>query len=383
MRRIVSKLPEVGTTIFTTMSSLAKKCSAINLGQGFPDFDCPQEIKDRINFHLQQGRNQYAPMSGVPELKWAIADKIKRSYGLELDADREVTVTAGATQGLFTAIMALVGRGDEVIVIEPAYDSYVPSIVLAGGKPVTCELDPPDFTMNWERLASLVTSRTKLIVINTPHNPIGKIFSEKDMLALQDLVTTHDLFVLSDEVYEHLVFDDANHQSVCRFKALFERSFAVYSFGKTFHATGWKMGYVVAPEDLMKEFRKVHQFNVFSANSFVQYALADILTNPASYDYLPSFFQKKRDLLSHHLAGSGFRPISCEGTYFQLFDYTKLSDMDDLAFCKYLTTQHGVAAIPISVFYTSQRQAGVMRLCFAKKEDTLISAAARLQRVRQ
>ena len=376
---IQSKLPDVGTNIFSVMSALANQHGAINLSQGFPDFDCPTELQDRVNFHLRNEKNQYVPMAGVPLLRERLALKMENAYGQPINPDTEITITAGATQALFTAITAFVHPGDEVILIEPAYDSYRPAIELAGGVPVIHELHGPDYQMDWERFGKLISTKTKMIIINTPHNPIGKIRSEADMRTLERLTDGTDILVLSDEVYEHLIYDGQLHQSVLRFPKLYKRSLIVYSFGKTFHSTGWKMGYCVAPELLMREFRKVHQFNVFSCNSFVQYGIADYLENPEHYQQLPAFYQQKRDFFQSELAGSALKPLSSEGSYFQLYDYSAVSDLPDTEFAKYLTTEIGVAVIPVSAFYSSGRDEKVVRFCFAKKEATL-AAAGRLLR---
>jgi len=378
---IQSKLPDVGTNIFSVMSALANEHEAINLSQGFPDFDCPTELQDRVNFHLRNEKNQYVPMAGVPLLRERLALKMENAYGQPINPDTEITITAGATQALFTAITAFVHPGDEVILIEPAYDSYRPAIELAGGVPVIHELHGPDYQMDWERFGKLISTKTKMIIINTPHNPIGKIRSEADMRTLERLTDGTDILVLSDEVYEHLIYDGQLHQSVLRFPKLYKRSLIVYSFGKTFHSTGWKMGYCVAPELLMREFRKVHQFNVFSCNSFVQYGIADYLENPDTYQQLPAFYQQKRDFFQQKLIGSALKPLASEGSYFQLYDYSAVSDLGDKEFAKYLTTEIGVAVIPVSAFYSSGRDEKVVRFCFAKKEETLAAAGRLLRRL--
>ncbi len=378
---IQSKLPNVGTTIFSVMSALANKHNAINLSQGFPNFDCPEALKQMVNKHLQEGKNQYVPMAGVPALRQRLVDKIDRMTGHSINPDTEITITAGATQALFTAIATFVSAGDEVILIEPAYDCYRPAIEVVGGIPIAYELVAPDYTINWQEIKNLVTEKTKMIIINTPHNPIGKTLKASDLKALEDLTKGTDILVLSDEVYEHLIYDGANHQSVLRYPELFKRSLAVYSFGKTFHNTGWKIGYIVAPDYLMKEFRKVHQFNVFSVNSFVQYGIADFLEDPESYLTLPNFYQQKRDFFGKTMEGSRLQPSSSEGTYFQLFDYSNISDEADTDFAKRLTIEHGVASIPVSVFYTSGRQDKMIRLCFAKTEDLLESAGKLLREI--
>ncbi len=381
MVRIISKLPEVGTTIFTVMSALASEHNAINLSQGFPNFDTPQALKDKVAYYLQNGKNQYCPMAGLIDLREVLADKMQSLYGLRPSPDSEITITAGATQAIFTAITTFIDKGDEVILIEPAYDSYRPSIELVKGVPVPYELSAPDFKIDWEELGALVTVRTKMIIINTPQNPIGKTLKQEDLESLQKLTEGTDIIVLSDEVYEHLIYDDQLHQSVARYPDLYNRSLLVYSFGKTFHSTGWKIGYCVGPEYLMSEFRKVHQFNVFCVNSFEQYALADYLKNPEPYLELPAFYQAKRDFLQSSLEGSKLKPLPSEGTYFQLYDYSEISDEPDTDFAKRMTTEYGVAAIPVSVFYSSGKQNGVIRLCFAKTEDMLAQAGKLLKAI--
>ena len=378
---INSKLPTVGINIFSIMSAMANQYGAINLSQGFPDFDCPKDLQNRVNFHLKNGKNQYVPMAGVPLLRERLAKKMENSYGQRIDSDTEITITAGATQALFTAITAFVRNGEEVILIEPAYDSYRPAVELAGGIPIIYELEGPDYQIDWKSFGKLISPNTKMIIINTPHNPIGKIRSEEDMRALEELTKETDILVLSDEVYEHLIYDGKKHQSVLRFPDLFKRSLLVYSFGKTFHSTGWKMGYCVGPELLMREFRKVHQFNVFSCNSFVQYGIADFLEDPATYQQLPEFYQQKRDYFQNQLFGSALNPLSSEGSYFQLYDYSAVSDLPDTEFAKHLTKEIGVAAIPVSVFYSSGRDEKVVRFCFAKKEETLAAAGKLLKEI--
>lgn len=363
------------------MSALANEHGAINLSQGFPNFDTPEDLKDRVAYYLQNGKNQYCPMAGLIDLRKVLAKKMKSLYGIDVDPVTEITVTAGATQAIFTAITTFIDKGDEVILIEPAYDSYKPSIELVKGIPVAYELSAPDFKINWDDLAELITARTKMIIINTPQNPIGKTLKEEDLLALQEITRGTDIIVLSDEVYEHLIYDGKLHQSVARYPDLYQRSLLVYSFGKTFHSTGWKIGYCIGPEQLMSEFRKVHQFNVFCVNSFEQYALADYLQNPEPYMSLPAFYQQKRDFLQLALKDSKLKPIHSEGTYFQLYDYSAISDIDDTEFAKQLTIDHGVAAIPVSVFYSSGKQNKVVRLCFAKTEDVLDQAGKLLSAI--
>ncbi len=375
---IKSKLPNVGTTIFTVMSALAEQHQAINLSQGFPNFDTPDELKRLVSHYMNKGMNQYAPMAGLPILRGRLADKIEKMYGTQIDPTTEITITAGGTQALFTAITTFVRKGDEVILIEPAYDSYAPSVELCGGIPKPYRLSPPQYNINWADFKSLMSDKTRMIIINTPHNPTGKTLKDNDLQELEKLVEDTNILILSDEVYEHLIFDGQKHQSVLRYPNLFKRSIAAFSFGKTFHATGWKMGYVVAPEYLMSEFRKVHQFNVFSVNTPVQYAIADFLEDENTYLSLPDFYQSKRDYFLQLMTDSRFKPLKSEGTYFQLFNYEAISDESDVAFSKRLTTEFGVAAIPVSVFYSDNFDAKVIRLCFAKTEDTLTKAAERL-----
>ena len=378
---ITSKLPAVGTTIFTVMSALANKHGAINLSQGFPNFPTSQRLNDLVYHYMQQGFNQYAPMPGVPALRERIANKANRLYGAKLNPDEEVTITAGATQAIFTAITTFVKHDDEVIILEPAYDSYQPVVELNGGTVVPYRLKAPDYEVDWELMKKLITPSTRMIIINTPHNPTGSTLKAKDLQALQDLTDDTDILILSDEVYEHLIYDGNQHQSILRFPKLWQRSLATYSFGKTFHNTGWKMGYCLAPKHLMKEFRKVHQFNVFSINTPIQYALADYIEDASTYLSLPAFFQQKRDFFLQALDGSRLRPLSCEGTYFCNFDYSDISSEDDMAFAKRMTIEYGVAAIPVSAFYSNPTNDKVIRLCFAKTEETLEKAGALLRKI--
>ncbi len=376
-----SRLPNVGTTIFTVMSALAAEKNAVNLGQGFPDFDCDPKIVDAVTRAMQGGLNQYPPMAGVPKLRQAIADKIGKLYGRAYDADSEITVTAGATQALLTAILCAVHPGDEVIVLEPCYDSYLPAIELAGGKPVPVTLDAPHFRIPFDRLAAAITPRTRMILINTPHNPTGTIWREEDMRQLAELLAGTDILLLSDEVYEHMVYDGQSHQSVARHPELARRSFVVSSFGKTYHVTGWKVGYVAAPAALMAEFRKVHQFNVFTVNTPVQHGLADYMADPAPYLELPAFYQAKRDYFRAGLADTRFKLLPSDGTYFQCVDYSAISEMSEADFAMWLTREIGVAAIPVSAFYSQPRESGVVRFCFAKREETLALALERLRKL--
>jgi methionine aminotransferase len=377
---IESKLPHAGTTIFAVMSGLAQECGAINLSQGFPDFAVSPELIALVNEKMKAGYNQYAPMPGILPLRERIAEKIQRLYGAAYDPGAEITITAGGTQALYTAITATVQPGDEVIVFEPAYDSYVPAVTLAGGLPVPLHLKPPHYGIDWDEVAQAVTLRTRMIVINTPHNPAGSVLAREDMERLQEITDDTDILVLSDEVYEHVIFDGLPHESVTRYPGLVPRSFVVFSFGKTYHATGWKTGYVLAPAHLMVEFRKVHQFNVFAANTPIQHALAGYM-GEGHYDGLPSFYQAKRDAFLSYMTGSRFRPLPCRGSYFALFDYSDLSDEKDTDYAVRLTREHGVAAVPVSVFYTDPPDRRILRFCFAKEDATLRAAAERLQKV--
>jgi len=357
------------------MSQLAYEHKAINLSQGFPDFEVSAELISLIDHNMKLGHNQYAPMTGIPLLRQRISDKINRAYKIKYDPDKEINVTAGATQGIFTAIAAMVRDEDEVIIFEPAYDSYAPAVELCGGIVKYARMEPPDYKINWPEVSRMVTHRTRMIIINTPHNPTGSILREDDLLALQHLTKKTDIVVLSDEVYEHLIYDGLPHESVCKYPGLAERSFVTGSFGKTFHATGWKMGYVLAPENLMKEFRKSHQFVVFTCNTPVQYAIAEFLGNEKNYRDLPKFYQKKRDHFIKAISNSRFDIIPCHGTYFQLLDYSRISDENEMDFARRLILEYGIAAIPVSPFYHMGDEHRVLRFCFAKKEETLNKAA--------
>lgn len=379
---IQSKLPAGGTNIFTIMSKLATEHKAINLGQGFPDFECDEKLKKLVSKYVTEGKNQYCPLAGLPKLNETLSTKMERLYGLPIDPSSQICVTAGATQALYTAIMAFVNQGDEVIIFEPAYDCYTPQIQLAGGIVKPYQMTYPDYAIDWNRVKEMVSDKTRMIVINTPHNPSGTVLNKEDMQSLEDIVKNTNIIVLSDEVYEHLIYDGEEHQSVMRFPNLFEQSMAVFSFGKTLHATGWKMGYVVGPEYLVSEFKTVHQWNVFCTNSFVQFAIADYLADSANYDYLPSFFEKKRDTINRLLADTPLIPKVAKGTYFQAYSYEAVSDLPDLEFAKYLTSEIGVAAIPMSPFYTHAPGDKVIRLCFAKEEKTIEAAAERLMKLK-
>jgi len=376
-----SRLPEVGTTIFTVMSALAQQHGAINLSQGFPDFDAPGELIDLLAQAARGGHNQYAPMGGVPVLREAIAAKVQALYGASYDAADEITVTAGATQALFTAIAALVRPGDEVIAFTPVYDSYAPSVALQGGRMVYADLAPPAYRPDWEAVRALITPRTRMVIINTPHNPSGAVWTPDDMTALAELVRDTDIIVLSDEVYEHMVFDGGRHESVMRHPALAERAVVVSSFGKTYHITGWKIGYALAPRELMAEFRKVHQFNVFTVHTPSQVALATFMARPGWYEQLRALYQGKRDIFRQALASSRFELLPCQGTYFQCVKYAAISDEGDRAFVERLIREHGVAAIPVSALYPNGDDHRVIRFCFAKSATTLEQALERLTRL--
>lgn len=377
---IVSRLPAVGTTIFTIMSRLAQECGAINLSQGFPDFSAEDVLFERVAHWMRAGHNQYAPMAGVPALRAAIAAKVEALYGAAYDPEHEVTVTAGATQALFTAVAALVHPGDEVIVFEPVYDSYVPAIELQGGVVRRARLAAPEYRPDWQAVRALVTPRTRMIMINTPHNPTGTVWTAADLAELAAITRGTGIVVVADEVYEHIVFDGQLHQSVARVPELADRSVIVSSFGKTYHVTGWKVGYVLAPRELMAEFRKVHQFNVFTVNTPVQLALADYMGDASRHLGLAAFYQGKRDFFRAGLAATRFELLPCAGTYFQTVRYAAISDQADTAFVDWLTREVGVAAIPLSAFFGDGRDERVIRFCFAKREDTLAAAFERLQR---
>ena len=376
---IESKLPKVGTTIFTVMSQLAAQHQAINLGQGFPDFDGPPRLREALTRAMAEGKNQYSAMAGIPKLREQIALKTERLYARPVNPDTEITVTSGATEALFAAIALLVRPGDEVIVLDPCYDCYEPAIELNGGQAVHVPLTPADFSVDWDQVNSACGSRTRAIIINTPHNPCGSVFSTSDLNALAEIVRRHDLLVIADEVYEHIIFDGLIHQSVLRHPELAERSFVISSFGKTYHCTGWKVGYCIAPAALSNEFRKVHQYLTFCTFQPAQWALAEVLAaDPQHYLNLPAFYQAKRDQFAALLAGSRFRLLPVAGAYFQIADYSAISDRDDLSFCEWLTREIGVAAIPVSAFYESPPELRLIRFCFAKTEPTLVAAAERL-----
>ena len=378
---VTSRLPRVGTTIFTVMSALAQQHGAVNLGQGFPDFDCDPRLIDAVNAAMRAGLNQYPPMAGVAALRDAVAAKIDAMYGHHFDAATEITITAGATQAIITAILALVHPGDEVIVLDPCYDSYDPNIVLAGGVAVHLPLTLGSFRPDFARLAASLTPRTRAIVINTPHNPSATVWSRAEMERLAELLRPTDVIVIADEVYEHMVFDGGQHQSVVRFPGLAERSVLVSSFGKTYHVTGWKVGFAAAPAALMAEFRKVHQFNVFTVNTPMQHGIAAFMADASHHLGLPAFYQAKRDLFRAGLAQTRLRLLPSEGSYFQCIDYSAVSDLPEAAFCRWLTETAGVAAIPLSAFYEGGFEQRIARFCFAKKDETLELALERLARL--
>ncbi|ELN2735124.1 pyridoxal phosphate-dependent aminotransferase [Pluralibacter gergoviae] len=377
-----SKLPALGTTIFTQMSALAAEHGAINLSQGFPDFDGPDYLQARLAHHVAQGANQYAPMTGVPALREAIADKTAELYGYRPDAASDVTVTAGATEALYAAITALVREGDEVICFDPSYDSYAPAVQLSGGILQRIALQPPQFRVDWQAFAGLLSERTRLVILNTPHNPSATVWRQADFAALWQAIADREIYVISDEVYEHICFADGGHASVLAHPQLRQRAVAVSSFGKTYHMTGWKVGYAVAPAAISAELRKIHQYLTFAVNTPAQLALADMLRHaPEHYRDLPAFYRARRDLFINALSSSRLEVLPCEGTYFLLVDYSAVSDLDDVSFCRWLTTEVGVAAIPLSVFCDGPFPHRLVRLCFAKQEATLLAAAERLCRL--
>jgi methionine aminotransferase len=378
---IISKLPHVGTTIFTVMSKLAAECGAINLSQGFPDFPIDGRLSALVDAAMKAGHNQYAPMPGLPPLREAISDKIQRLYGFRYDPDTEVTVASGGTQAIFTAIGAVVHPGDEVIIVDPAYDCYSPTVELFGGKPVHVRLGN-DMKFDPEAVKAAITPKTRMLMINTPHNPAGTILRDADMKRIADMLRGTDIILLSDEVYEHLVFDGEPHASAINYPELRDRAFVIFSFGKVFHTTGWKMGYALAPKTLMAEFRKVHQFNVFSVNTPMQHALATYLKEPANYETVSSFYQAKRDRFADGMKKSRFRLLPCEGSYFQTVDYSAISDENDLDFAQRVTREFGVATIPLSPFYKEPpSEQRLLRFCFAKQDATLDAAIEKLCRI--
>ncbi len=381
MINIPSRLPDVGTTIFTVMSKMALDYGAINLSQGFPDFPMDEKLIGLVNRYMMEGYNQYAPMPGVPELNRSIAEVVSETYSRNIDAEKEVTVVAGGTEALFSAIAAFISPGDEVILFDPSYDSYDPSVRLNGGVPVHIELTPPRFAIDWDLVEKKINDKTRMIMINTPQNPTGAVMSQNDMLSLERIVLKHGLIVISDEVYERIIFDGLLHQSVIRYPGLYSQSVAAFSFGKTFHATGWKVGYTVAPEWLTKEIRKTHQFITFSVNTPVQKALAEYLKDPDTYQTIGAFYQRKRDFFLDQIKGSSFEPIPSRGSYFQLVSYKNISAKSEVEMAEELTQRHKVAAIPVSVFYKRKINQQLLRFCFAKKEETLEKAGSILRKL--
>ncbi|MGN6512174.1 MAG: pyridoxal phosphate-dependent aminotransferase [Lysobacteraceae bacterium] len=378
-----TRLPKVGTTIFTVMSQLAAEHHAVNLGQGFPDFPAPARLVDELDRAMRAGHNQYAPMSGIPALREAIADKTERCYGWRPDVDHGITVTSGASEAIFDAVAAVVHPGEEVIVLDPCYDCYEPAIDLAGGRAVHVPLDPATFAPDWQRVRDALTPKTRMLMINSPHNPSGAMFTAQDMATVAEILRDTGIWLLSDEVYEHIVFDGRRHESALLTPELRERAFVVSSFGKTYHCTGWKVGYCIAPPALSAEFRKVHQYNTFCSFTPAQHAFAAMIqAEPAHYEQLGGFYQHKRDRFQEQLETTRLRALPVPGGYFQLVDYSAVTDLDDLAFCRWLTVEHGVAAIPLSPFYQSPPEGQrLARLCFAKNEVTLEMAIARLQKL--
>ena len=379
--KIQSKLPDTGLTIFSVMTNLANAHQAINLSQGFPDFDVPAELIDLTQKYMRAGYNQYAPMQGVQVLRERIAAKAKNLYQADYDPATEITITSGATEALFAAIAATVQPGDEVVLLEPAFDAYEPAIILNGGIPVYLQLKFPGYRIDWEEVRNSITAKTRLLILNTPHNPTGAVLSQTDIAALKEIVAETHILILSDEVYEHIIFDGLQHESMARYPELAARSFVVSSFGKTYHATGWKIGYCLAPRHLSQEFQKVHQFLTFASNTPIQYALAEFLHQEDVYLKLSAFYQARRDKFVTLIQASRFKSLPCHGTYFQMLDYSDISGASDVEFAKKLTTAHGVAAIPPSVFYHQQDDHKVVRFCFAKKDETLEIAAQRLCKI--
>lgn len=376
-----SKLPGIGVTIFTKMTALANECRAINLSQGFPDFETDPELTDLVYKYMKNDFNQYAPMQGVMLLRERIAEKTQKLYNAPYDPDTEITVTSGATEALFAAIMSVVNKGDEVIVFEPAFDCYVPAILLSGGIPRYIKMKPPCYSIDWNEVKDAVSARTRLMILNSPHNPTGSVLLKEDISSLREIIRETEIFIVSDEVYEHIIFDGISHESMAGYPDLASRSFVISSFGKTYHTTGWKVGYCLAPKTLSAEFQKVHQFLTFSTNTPVQHAYAEFIANEKAYLGLSGFYQEKRDRFLSLLKKSRFRPIPCRGTYFQMLDYSSISDEPDTEFAKRLTVEYGVASIPPSVFYHQNDDHRALRFCFAKKDETLEKAAEKLCRI--
>lgn len=371
---IITKLPQTGTSIFAVMSGLANEYNAVNLSQGFPDFPISAELIELVNHFMKKGYNQYAPMPGVAPLRQAISHMFNTNHGAQYDTEKEITITAGATQAIFTAISAFISKGDEVIIFEPAYDSYAPSVTINGGLVKYAKLQYPDYSINWDELPRMISSNTKMIIINSPHNPTGSIMSEDDMIKLETLIRGRDIILLSDEVYEHLIFDGFQHISAARFPGLVSKTIIVGSFGKTFHATGWKTGFVLAPEKIMDEYRKAHQFVVFATNTPIQYAIAEFLQNSDNYTSLGSFYQQKRDYFLNTIKESKFKALTCHGTYFQLLDYSAISKESEMDMATRLVKEYGIASVPVSSFYRAKENNRTLRFCFAKEESTLQKA---------
>ncbi len=378
---LVSKLPFTGTSIFAVMSALAREHNAINLSQGFPDFPVSEELIKLVNSYMKKGFNQYAPMPGILPLREGIAAMFQEKYKADYHPETEITITAGATQGLFTVIAAFIKPGDEVVVFEPAYDSYGPAVTLQGGMVKYAKLQAPDYSIDWETFPGLITGSTRMIIINSPHNPTGTVIKADDLKKLEVLLRNRDILILSDEVYEHLIFDGLTHESICKYPALSSRSLIIGSFGKTFHATGWKCGFVLAPPELTAELRKVHQFVVFAVNTPVQYAIAEFLKNPENYLHLPDFYQKKRDKFLNLIKGSRFKALPASGTYFQLLNYAEISKEKEMAFAQRLVKEFKIAAIPVSSFYNKREDHKMLRFCFAKTDETLEKAAEVICRI--
>lgn len=378
---IDTRLPGLGTTIFTVMSQLAREHNAINLAQGYPDFGCDPALIELVNKYISRGFNQYSPMPGVMALREKISEKTKELYGACYDPETEVTISCGATEACFAAISSLLRPGDEVILFEPAFDVYLPAIRLAGAIPVYTELHYPHYRIDWDEVKSKISSKTRLIIMNSPHNPTGTVISQEDIIALKEIIQTNDIFIISDEVYEHIIFDDRKHESLILYPELRERTMVLSSFGKTFHTTGWRMGYCVAPAYLSAEFRKFHQFITFSAVTPMQYAIAEYLQDKENYVHLPAFYQKKRDKFLKLMAGSAFTMVPSSGTFFQLMSYKNIMEEQDVQFAERLTREIGVASIPVSVFYHKRNDEKVLRFCFAKEDTTLENAAERLCRI--
>lgn len=376
-----SKLPDVGTTIFTVMSVLAAEYKAVNLGQGFPDYEMPEELTELVNKAMRQGFNQYVHMNGYIPLREAIAEKVKQLYNAEIDPETQITVTPGGTYAIYTAITSVLQPGDEVIVFEPGYDSYIPNVVINGGIPVLIDLKFPDYRIDWKEVKQKITARTRMIILNSPHNPTGAVLRKEDLVELQSIVRNTDICIVSDEVYEHLIFDNISHESILKYPELMERSFVCFSFGKVYHCTGWKLGYCISSLQLMHEFRKVHQFNCFSCHTPSQVALSTYIRKSESYEVLPAFMQQKRDVFQQYMKATRFTPLPSYGSYFQLYQYNRISDEGDKEFAKRITREFGVASIPVSVFYNKGTDHKVIRFCFAKKETTLAAAAERLAKV--